>query len=211
MQQLQLDLHKDSCAHAHPLPRLRGRGQTEFATRPYSAPHEHGLGGVLLDQLLAGWLRPRRRTCARRRIAPAGAVGLDGRVAQARGVLAIDDPLDLRAVDPDVLERAVIEPTQLAHRRVALAPAEVGAPPVAGRDEDRPGRGAQSAQDGVQKTAQRAGAGGLRAADELLPPALPLVMRQLIENKCTFVPGAHLRSPSITISGEGLYARRTIT
>src|SRR5262249_20230408 len=71
-----------------PPPPLAGEGQTEFATRPYSAPHEHALGGVLLDQLLAGWLRPQGRTGARGRIAPAGAVGFDGRVAQARSVLA---------------------------------------------------------------------------------------------------------------------------
>src|SRR5215471_6123738 len=203
MQQLQLDLHKDSCAHAHPLPRLRGRGQTEFATRPYSAPHEHTLGGVLLDQLLAGWLRPRRRTCARGRIAPAGTVGLDGRVAQARGVLAIDNPLDLRAVDPDVLERAVVEPMKLAHRRVALAPQRVGAPPFARRGGDRPGRGTQSAQDGAHKAAQRPGARGFRAANYLLLPALPLLIRQLIGNKGSFIPGAHLRSPSITIFDGG--------
>src|SRR5262249_56062748 len=99
---------------------------------------------------------------------------------------------------------------QLAHRGVALAPAEVSAPPAAGRDEEGRGRGAQSAPNDVHKAAQRAGAGDLRAADDLLPPALPLVMRQLIENKCTFIPGAHRPSPLIT-SLNGLYAPPSIT
>src|SRR5262249_26470974 len=164
----------------------RGKGSAPNSPRVVQCGLSSTLSGVLLDQLLAGWLNPRRRTGARGRIAPAGTVGRDGRVAQARGGLAIDGPLDFRAVDPDVPYRAVVERTQLAHRRAALAPADVGAPAVAGRGKGRPGRGAQSVQNGVHKAAQRADAGGLRAADDLLPPAFPLVMRQLIENKCTF-------------------------
>src|SRR5215472_7789943 len=188
--------------------RGRGRAPNSRPGRSAAMLTFSALSGVLLDRLLAGWVGPQRCACARGGIAPAGTVGLDGRVAQARGVLAIDDPLDLRAVDPDVLERAVVEPMQLAHRRVALAPADVGAPPVAGHGEDPPGRGAQSAPNNVHKAAQRAGVGGFRAADDPLPPALPLVMRQLIENKCTFIPGAHRPSPLITIVERALRASK---
>src|SRR6266481_9346841 len=189
----------------HPNPLSKGGEGAHQTRREWSNADCHPrLSGVVLDQLLAGWLNPRRRTGARRRIAPAGTVGRDGRVAQARGVLAIDDPLDFRAVDPDVLERAVIERTKLAHRRVALAPQRVGAPPFARGGGDRPSRGTQSAQDGAHKAAQRLGARDLRAANDLSLPALPLLIRQLIENKCSFIPGAHLGSPSITISDGAL-------
>src|SRR5215510_10460746 len=110
--------------------------------RADSAPRERGLSGALLVRRLAGWLGLRGHTSARCRIAPAGTVGRDGRVLQSRVVAAVDHPVDLAAVDADVLERAVIERTKLAHRRVALAAQRVGAPPVARRGGDRPGSGA---------------------------------------------------------------------
>src|SRR5215831_21265856 len=92
-----------------------------------------------LIQFLPAWLGPSREACARGGIAPAGTVGRDGRILQSRVVVAVDHPLDLAAVDADVLERAVIERAKLAHRRVALAAQRVGAPPSACRRGDRPG------------------------------------------------------------------------
>src|SRR5215470_13123057 len=127
---------------AFPLPLAGEREQTEFATRADSAPHELGLSGALLDQRLAGWLGLRGHTSARCRIAPAGTVGRDGRILQSRVVAAVDHPIDLAAVDADVLERSVIERAKLPHRRVALAAQRVGAPPFARRGGDRPGSGA---------------------------------------------------------------------
>src|SRR5262245_54759963 len=102
--------------------------------RADSSPRKRGLSGALLDRWLAGWLGLRGHTSARRRIAPAGTVGRDGRVPRSRVVLAVDHPLDLAAVDADVFERAVIERTKLAHRRVALAAQRESA----GRGGDRP-------------------------------------------------------------------------
>src|SRR5262245_1541073 len=98
-------------------------------------------------------------------------------------------PLDLRAAHPNVPERAVIERMHLAHRRVTGAAEGVGAPPFAGRGDDRLGKGAndrrsaarnslQRAQDRAAEVMQRLGAGGQSAADQLLPHPLPLVRCQ---------------------------------
>src|SRR5262249_27732073 len=195
---------------AFPLP-LAGEGeQTEFATRADSAPHERGLSGALLDQRLAGWLGLRGHTSARCRIAPAGTVGRDGRVPQSRVVVAVDHPLDLGAVDADVLERAVIERTKLAHRRVALAAQRVGLPPSACRGGDPPSRDAYRAQDDARKVAQRLGAGGFRGADDAGSCLVPLPRGQAVVIKIIFVVDKHadlLRSRSLM----GVYARPTIT
>src|SRR5262249_27122426 len=98
-------------------------------------------------------------------------------------------PIDLRAAHPNVLEHVVIERMKLAYRHDACASDGMGAPPLAGRGEDRLGKGAddsrsaagsvlQRAQDGADEVLQRLGAGGLAAADQVLLRPLPLVGRQ---------------------------------
>src|SRR6266545_2675467 len=117
----------------------------------------------------------------------------DGRVPQPRRILTVDDPFDLRAVDSDVLQRAIVELMQLAYRRPAFAPERVGAPPFTRRRDDRsansageagsaPRSGTQPLQDGGEKVAQRLGARGFRTGDDLLP----LVGGQAVEIKGSF-------------------------
>src|SRR5215475_15570884 len=191
-------------------PPLAGKGADRACPSRRFCSTRTGLSGVLLDQRLAGWLGLRGHTSARCRIAPAGTVGRDGRILQSRVVAAVDHPIDLAAVDADVLERSVIERAKLARRRVALAAQRVGAPPFARRGGDRRGKGAdggkrsagggpQRAQDGAGKVAQCLGAGGFGAVDDTLPRPFPLLRRQAIVIKSIFVVDKHahlLRSRS---------------
>jgi hypothetical protein len=77
---------------------------------------------------------------------------------------------------------------KFAYRRDACVSDAVGAPPFAGRGDDRLGKGAddgrpaagsglQRAQDGAAEVVQRLCAGGLAA--QVLPRPLPLVGRQV--------------------------------
>src|SRR5262249_49907043 len=136
---------------------------------------------VLVDRLRA---RARAGPCR----ALATALGRDGRIPQPSLVTTIDHPVDLRAIDADIAQRAVVERAQLARRRLALAAQRIGTPPFAcGRRDSRgevddaghsPGDdGLQGVHDGAGELAQRAGAGGVRAAEDLLPRPLPLLRR----------------------------------
>ena len=93
-------------------------------------------------------------------------------------------PLDLRAAHPNVAERAVIERMKLAYRCDACASDGVGAPPFAGRGDDRLGKcaddsrsaaggGLKRAQDGAAEVVRRLG-----VADHELHHPLPLVRRK---------------------------------
>jgi hypothetical protein len=75
---------------------------------------------------------------------------------------------------------------KLAYRYSALAPTRVGAPPLGGCGEHgggKRGEGSRGAgeddlqwmQHGAAELAQRAGASGLRAGEDLVPLPLPLL------------------------------------
>src|SRR6516162_11392454 len=93
-------------------------------------------------------------------------------------------PLDLRAAHPNVAERAVIERMKLAYRRDACASDGVGAPPVAGRGNDRLGKEADDGRSAAGSGLKRAQAGAagvvgrLGVADHELHHPLPLVRRK---------------------------------
>src|SRR5262249_62162290 len=121
------------------------------------------------------------------RVAPARVVRCYACIAQPRRVLAIDDPFDLRAVDADVAQRAVVEGAKLAHRRLAFAPERVSAPPFAGGGDGGLGRRAENSAYGCcaqrahpagDDIAQRLRAGGVGTTDEVPPAPVPLLRRQ---------------------------------
>ena len=84
-----------------------------------------------------------------------------------RRISAVDhNPLDLRAAHPNVTERAVIERMKLAYRRDVGALDGIGAPPFAGRGDNRLGKGAHDGRSAAGSGLKRAqaGAAGGRAA-----------------------------------------------
>ena len=104
---------------------------------------------------------------------------------ELRRISAVDhQPLDLRAAHPNVTERAVIERMKLAYRRDVGALDGIGAPPFAGRGDNRLGKGAHdgrsAAGSGLKRAQPSAAEGACRSgvADYVLHQPFPLVRRQ---------------------------------
>src|SRR6516225_12443934 len=95
-------------------PRSRRRSLNAGHAAGRNRPAAFRSRSVLVDRLRA---RARAGPCR----ALATTLGRDGRIPQPGLVTAIDHPVDLRAIDADIAQRAVVERAQLARRRLALA------------------------------------------------------------------------------------------
>src|SRR5262249_35948312 len=103
---------------------------------------------------------------------------------ELRRISAVDHhPLDLRAAHSNVPEHAVIECVKLAYRRDACASEVVGAPPFAGRGDDRLGQGADDGRSATGSGLRRAQAGAAEVVWRLRARRLGAAPHRLIHCK----------------------------